>query len=423
MSARPIPIINEQRRLVEVGRIRLGKKVPMGNGRSRPAKIDKFRLTSRDKARLDAAALLYGGTVTEWESQWELYTDSDAIPIAVVPTQALSVYYELWGQKSLGGDKKTPVICLRRCDGELETKSDGPCLCAGEEEMTCRPTVRLSVVLPDVPGMGVWRLESHGWNAASELQGTVELLEALVATGRPVRARLRLDKRESPSEQGTRKFVVPVIDIDHTLSEVLDSLSTGQPMAEAVEVGSRFAPVPALPAAPRASIADQVATAHEPKERPARANAQEPIRATGLVPRAVADLSPRELNTALRVAGIELGGTPDEMRARLADHAPQTEGAGERPPVGEGESTDDGDAPEGERSEAPATESATLSANGHAVTASPASEGSDPETAPCARCGSTRTKRIVVDDAVVCEIISACRARAEQNVGAEHASA
>lgn len=339
MSGKLIPIIGQQRRLVEVGRIRLGKKVPTENGYSRPAKIDKFRLTSRDRDRLDAAAALYGGTVTAWEGQWELYTDIDVIPIAVVPSQALSIYYELWGQKNLGGDKKTPVICLRRCDGATELKSDGPCLCANEEEMTCRPTVRLSVVLPEVQGLGVWRLESHGWNAASELQGTVELLEALVATGRPVRARLRLDKRESPSEKGTRKFVVPVIDIDHTLSEVLDSLSTTMP--EPIEVESGFRPVAALPAPPTPSVAEQVAAANEPTERPARANAQEPIKRTGLAPRRADELTPRALNDALRDAGLELGGSVDEMRERLRAHLAQRPNES----AGEGAADDSAEAP------------------------------------------------------------------------------
>lgn len=289
-----VPLIDQQRRMAEVGRIRLGKKVPTQNGKSRPAKIDKFRLTSRDKARLDAAAALYGGEVTAWEGQWELYTDATAIPIAVVPGQALNVSYELWGQKTIDG-KKSPVICLRRCDGEYESKSDGPCLCAQQPDMTCKPTARLSVVLTDVPGLGVWRLESHGWNALTELQGTVQLLEMLVASGRPIRARLRLDKRESPHESGTRKFVVPTIDIDHTMGQVLDAIGVGGvPAAPPVEIAASrggFTPVPELPAAPAAAIADQVRAVEAPAAAAPRKNAQQPIPATGLSPRTVGEVS------------------------------------------------------------------------------------------------------------------------------------
>jgi hypothetical protein len=286
-----VPLIDSQRRMAEVGRIRLGRKVAMSGGRTRPEKLAKFRLTSRDRTRLDAAARLYGGDVTEWEGEWELYTAADAIPIAVVPGQAISRHYELWGKKDRAD--KSPVVCLRRCDGNYEAKSDGPCICAGEEEMACKPTTRLSVLLTDVPGLGVWRLESHGWNASAELAGTVELLELLVAAGRPIRARLRLDRRESRSETGVKKFVVPVIDIDHTMGQVLDSVglvrdgsletkSTVTPLT--VERG--FTPVPELPAAPAASIADQVGAVEDaaPAARPRR-NAQQAIPPTGLAPR------------------------------------------------------------------------------------------------------------------------------------------
>lgn len=285
-----------QRRLVEVGRIRLGKKVATTEGRSRPAKIDKFRLTSRDKARLDAAAALYGGTVEQWEGQWELYTDAEIIPIVVVPGQALSQSFEEWGQRTVNG-QKTPVICLRRCDGITEAISGEPCLCQQQPEPSCKPTTRLSVILTEVPGLGVWRLESHGWNAATELAGTVQMLEALVATGRPIRARLRLDKREVKRATGTNKFVVPVVDIDHTMGQVLDAIGVGGPSAEpmgelaapAQRVG--FTPVPELPAAPAAAIADQVRAVEAATAATPRRNAQQPIPPTGLAPRTAAEMS------------------------------------------------------------------------------------------------------------------------------------
>lgn len=290
----PIAPIVLQRRLVEVGRIRLGRKVPMSGGKSRPAKLDKFRLTSRDKARLDAAAALYGGEVTEWEGQWELVTDAEIIPIVVVPGQALSQNFELWGQQTVNG-QKTPVICLRRCDGITEAISGEACLCNQQPEQTCKPTTRLSVILTEVPGLGVWRLESHGWNAATELAGTVQLLEALVATGRPVRARLRLDKREVKRASGTNKFVVPVVDIDHTMGQVLDSIGAGAPAAPAVAAlpvpAAQFTPVPAELEGPAPSIAAQAAAVGEPRARSARAGAQVPMKSTGVRPRTAAEVS------------------------------------------------------------------------------------------------------------------------------------
>jgi hypothetical protein len=106
-------ILSLQRRLAEVGRIRLGKQVETKRGGKRPAALDTFRLTSADRARIDEAAKLYGGTVTKWEApsgipNWEVVTQADKLPVVVPPSaMAFSQHYELW---SAGG-------CQRRCDG------------------------------------------------------------------------------------------------------------------------------------------------------------------------------------------------------------------------------------------------------------------------------------------------------------------
>lgn len=284
-------IITMQRRLVEVGRVRMGQKKTSAKGKQYPAALDTFRLTSRDKTRLDAAALIYGGTVEPWEGQWELFTEADALSVAVVPGQALSQSFEQWGQKKLTNNRMSGVICLRRCDGITEYVSGNECPCANEEEQSCKPTTRLSVILTRVPGLGVWRCETHGWNAASELAGSVQLLESLVATGTPVKARLRLDKRTSKTETETREFVVPVVDIDHTLSEVLALQRGDQPTlaggAVAIEAGIESAPTPFkpvpvadLPEAPVAPIAEQL-TATKPARAP-RKNAAPAIPPTRL---------------------------------------------------------------------------------------------------------------------------------------------
>ena len=65
------PIIDLQRGIAEAGRIRIGQQVPAGNGKTRPAKLDAFRLTSPDRRRIEDAAVLFGGVVTPWEAPAE----------------------------------------------------------------------------------------------------------------------------------------------------------------------------------------------------------------------------------------------------------------------------------------------------------------------------------------------------------------
>lgn len=206
------PIIDLQRRLVEVGRIRMGKKGDKGQ----PQKLDTWRLTSRDDVRLSEVNRLFNGQgVHPWEGrdgEFECITGVDELPILLLPGQALSQWHELW---SGGG-------CQRRCDGEREILSDSPCVCDAEEgDRKCKPTTRLSVMLPDVPGLGCWRLESHGYYAAVELSATAAMLEQATARGQMLPARLRIDQRRQVKDGKTTRYAVPVIDIDVRFREAI----------------------------------------------------------------------------------------------------------------------------------------------------------------------------------------------------------
>jgi hypothetical protein len=202
------PIIEIQRRMVEAGRIRAGEKGDKGE----PRKLTNWRLTSKDRVRLDEAARLWGGEVREWAErpgEFELYTTTASLPIMLLPGHLPSTWYELW---SKGG-------CQRRCDGVHEIMSDSACLCGEERE--CKPYTRLSVLLPDLPGIGSWLLSSTGWNAAAELAGAADLLQRGSAQGVLIPADLRLEQRTSVQGGQTRKFAVPVIDIRTTFRELL----------------------------------------------------------------------------------------------------------------------------------------------------------------------------------------------------------
>lgn len=195
-------IIGLQRRLVEVGRIRMGER----NERGLPTRLETWKLTSRDGLRLQAAAEVFGGTVVEWEGHaghFALVTEVDSLPILLMPGQALSQHYELW---SGGG-------CKRRCDGLNESLSDGACLC-DPDNRECKPHTRLNVLLPDVAGVGAWRLDTQGYYAATELTGTVDLLEIATMRGVLLPARLRIDQRSVLRDGQTKRFPVPTLDID-----------------------------------------------------------------------------------------------------------------------------------------------------------------------------------------------------------------
>jgi hypothetical protein len=295
-----VPIIGLQRRLREIGRLRLGE-TRQGRDGPYPAKLSTFRLTSPDRVVIDRAAELWGGQPSAWASpsgrQWQVTVEADALP-CVVPTadMAFSQFYELW---SGGG-------CQRRCDGQTELITDGPCLC-DPDGRECAPTTRLNVLLTDLPGLGMWRLESHGFNAAVELAGVVAVLAAAAEQGQFLPARVRVEGRavKRPGKNGkaeTHRFVVPVLDLGLSLLSlgnaggVGSALGTGETAAQPQIESSTPAtssvdpplpdledgrqPVTRKAARPPRSIKDQVADLGEQEPRPPTV----PLPDTGIEP-------------------------------------------------------------------------------------------------------------------------------------------
>lgn len=217
-----MPIINLQKRARELGRIRLGMKETFtkrnGEQGTRPAKLDRFRLTSASQPLLEKVAELYGGEVRPWTPDggspaYEVITDSKRLPI-MVPPQPVTQWHEAWRKSG----------CVHRCDGERNVLTDEPCNPddALHQEAMAKPTTRLNVVLRDVEGIGVWRVETHGWNAAIELP---DVAEFLAQAGGYVNGWLALEQRTSIDTSGdkpvTQHFMVPIIEIDVTPAQLM----------------------------------------------------------------------------------------------------------------------------------------------------------------------------------------------------------
>lgn len=207
-----MPIINLQKRSRELGRIRLGQK----GDRGQPQKLEKFRFTSNSRPLLEKIATLYGGEVREWANgtqRFELHSNADRVPI-MVPPQPVTQWHEVWRKSG----------CVHRCDGERNVLTDE--LCDPQDplhlEAIDKPTTRLNVVLRDVEGVGVWRTESKGWHAATELP---DVAEFLAQAGGYVDGWLALDYREDHGVKDgkpyTHKYLVPIIEIDVTPAQLM----------------------------------------------------------------------------------------------------------------------------------------------------------------------------------------------------------
>lgn len=319
-----MPIIDIQQKLRELGRIRLGSKVETSSGKQRPSKLETFRLTSASLDLVAAVAEIYGGDPRPWDGgdgqQFEVFTDAKELDIALAPMQVLDQWNEMW---SGGG-------CQRRCDGRTEVLKMRPCLCPADPEerqalasdgKACKPTTRLWVILPLIPGIGTWRLETHGYYAAAELGGVTQLLAAASARGQALPAKLRLDQRsvKRPGQE-TRRFAVPVVDVASPIGEVLASIgAVSSPQAAPLEDGRRGTqrvPIPAvtppLPADPSSK-----ALSSEPSHGPALPAPSNP---RGRRPEAEPPLGPDPADSdQVKTIGQLLSQLPTESRAQFTE--------------------------------------------------------------------------------------------------------
>lgn len=234
-------ILTMKRQAAELGRIRTGYSRPNPDPKKGPipVKSKTFVLTSHSRDYVAAAAELYGGLVEQWTpqrqsiAQWRVITKAAELRAIIPAGDPLNQANEKWG----GGG------CERRCDGETESISGKPCLCLakyGEDwherrpDEVCRPTSRIGVFLPDMPDLGVWRLETKSYYAADAIAGGLDTV--LQATGGkgllPVRMWIeqRIAVRSGKTKQFQVVMLVPALPkLRHALSGPISTAAALDP--------------------------------------------------------------------------------------------------------------------------------------------------------------------------------------------------
>lgn len=259
-------ILNRQRMLAEAGRLRLGYTVPHGdNGKTRPVRSETWIVTSHSEDHVQAAAALWGGQVEYWQpmgngaQQWRVITAATAIDAILPPGDPLTQAYEQWTK---GG-------CQVRCDGVTEQFTGNPCLCItrfGENwhehtKDVCDSKSRLKVLLPDMPGLGVWRMETGSYYATDEIAGMVDVIRGSVGENVLVPVRLRIEQRTRVSEGKTKQFVVPVLELRGVTAGALLAGEIDRAAIGAGGNGQRAA-IEAGPVGGRPDYPDYLAEAH-----------------------------------------------------------------------------------------------------------------------------------------------------------------
>ncbi|WP_053175273.1 recombination directionality factor [Nonomuraea sp. SBT364] len=260
-------IITLQRQARELGRLRTGYSVPNDDPSKRPRAVrsQTWIISSHAEHYVEAAADVWGGTVEKWQPQgngapqWRVITKAASLDAILPPGDPLSQSYELW---SAGGAQ-------RRCDGMSETLSDQPCLCRAQwgenfhetapRDRACKMTTRLNVILPEMPDIGAWRVETHSYHAANEIAAAVDVLKGSIGTEALIPVRLRIEQRTRVAQGKTKQFPVVAVELrGSTAGQVLAGAAQPVPVgggqtSAAVEQGNKpalEAPAPATPPVP-----------------------------------------------------------------------------------------------------------------------------------------------------------------------------
>jgi hypothetical protein len=232
-------ILTLQQQLQELGRLRTGY-VDTSGRKARPARSETWIVTSHSQDFVKIAAETWGGEPEKWSpqgggaAQWRVVTEQDTLDAILPPGDPLSQSLELW---SKGG-------CARRCDGMTELLSDKPCLCRAQhgqnfhEQPTgtvCAEFTRLNVFLPQIPDVGIWRVETKSHYAAMEIAGTVDVIKSAVGTGPTIPIRLRIEQRQRKAEGQTKKFPVITVGLRGVNAEQLFHTEISQAAPQAIE--------------------------------------------------------------------------------------------------------------------------------------------------------------------------------------------
>jgi hypothetical protein len=246
-------IMTMKRQAAELGRIRTGysRPNPKPDGKPIPVKSKTFVLTSHSREYVERAADLYGGRVEQWTpqnqsvTQWRVITDAAELRAILPAGDPLSQSYEFW----TGGG------CERRCDGVTEQLKRQPCVCLarfGENwherspKQVCRPTSRINVMLPDLPDLGVWRLESHSYYAADAMAGGLDTVLQATEGKSLMPVRMWIEHRQIMRDGKPKHF--PVVMVVPSLPKLRHAL-TG-PISTAAALDPSTLDRPAIEAAP-----------------------------------------------------------------------------------------------------------------------------------------------------------------------------
>lgn len=215
--------ISDVRRLPRLGKIRLGimeKSARTGN--EFPRATDYF-VVNADKSTTEAAAAAFH----------KVYGDKPRALDIMFPTEDVSQFFPQWYRRYGSG---TGLLC--KGDGEIATlvdkeageMSEIACLgpdCEWAQKKHCRPVGSLQFLLPEVPGLGAWQIDTSSFHSIVNVNSGIEFIRKLTG-GRIAGLPLKLTIRPKEVTADGKKKTVWVLDLAAENVKIADLLQNAQ---------------------------------------------------------------------------------------------------------------------------------------------------------------------------------------------------
>lgn len=219
-----MPIEDLAHRYRELGRLKFGDDLG-----DRPTQLATWRLTSPDAHLIEAAARLWGGVPSHDQTpsgslRASVITETSELEV-LIPPQDVSAgqFYELW--KAGGLERRcTGTALITFDDSPAGYSKIGPCICEDENstERACKISTTLRVLLPQLPDIGVWRLHTGSYYAATEIPATVEILQRIAGPNGLAPAVLALEERSTKRKGSARHdYMIPVLRSHQSLEALM----------------------------------------------------------------------------------------------------------------------------------------------------------------------------------------------------------
>ena len=219
----PIHGLSEARRMPRVGKLRLGiKATSKKTGNQFPKAVDYF-VCNADASTSAEAAQAFRAVYGDKPRSVDIMFPTDDM------TQFFPQFYRRYGSGS-GLLCKGDGITANAVDPETGEFSEIDCCppeCEWAAKQHCRPVGTLMFMMPKVPGLGCWQIDTSSVNSIINLNSAIDFIKGLTG-GRIAGIPLRLVVKPKEVQVEGRKKVVYVLDLAHDQLRLADVLQASQ---------------------------------------------------------------------------------------------------------------------------------------------------------------------------------------------------